>query len=157
MMIMKRIAKQAAFYRGYQADECSLVPLTILLAAAVPLWLLVYLVGASKPAVTNDIRNQDRRELPGLAHYAPPAAGMLAQMPAQSAEFIELSTDQELDCRTSEPSGSISPFELASRNDPSPPFATLSSGSDESVLWADTRRCAAALYVRNPAGSCRPT
>ena len=87
MMIMNGIAKQAAFYRGYQADERSLVPLTILSAAAVPLWLLVHLVGASSPVVTNDIRNQDRCELPGLAHYAPPAAGMLAQMPAQSAEI----------------------------------------------------------------------
>jgi hypothetical protein len=45
-MMMNGIAKQAAFYRGYLADERSLVPLTILLAAAVPLWLLVYLVGA---------------------------------------------------------------------------------------------------------------
>ena len=27
------------------------------------------LVGADEPAVTNDIRNQDRRELPGLAHW----------------------------------------------------------------------------------------
>jgi hypothetical protein len=86
MLIMNGMAKQAAFYRGYQADERSLVPLTILLAAAVPLWLLVYLVG-SKPAVITDIRNQDRCELPGLARYAPPAAGILAQMPTQSAEI----------------------------------------------------------------------
>jgi hypothetical protein len=84
---MNGIAKQVAFYRGYQADKRSLVPLTILLAAAVPLWLLVYLVGASKPAVTNVIRNQDRCELQGLAHYTRPAAGMLAQMPTQSAEI----------------------------------------------------------------------
>jgi hypothetical protein len=40
------------------------------------------LVGAGEPAVTNDIRNQDRRELPGLAHCAPPAPGTLAQTPA---------------------------------------------------------------------------
>jgi hypothetical protein len=45
--MMNGIAKQAAFYRGYLADERSLVPLTILMAAAVPLWLLVYLVGAA--------------------------------------------------------------------------------------------------------------
>jgi hypothetical protein len=86
-MITNGVAKQAAFYRGYQADERSLVPLTILLAAAVPVWLLVYLVGASKPALTNDIRNQDCCELPGLAYYVPPAAGMLAQMPAKSAKI----------------------------------------------------------------------
>ena len=42
------------------------------------------LVGAGEPAITNDIRNQDRRELSGLAHCAPPAVGGLAQMPAQS-------------------------------------------------------------------------
>ena len=79
MMIMNGIKNQAAFYRGYQADERSLVPLTILLAAAVPLWLLVYLVGTSKPAVTKDIHNQDRGELPGLAHYTPPVAGVGAK------------------------------------------------------------------------------
>jgi hypothetical protein len=50
MMIVNGIAKQAAFYRGYQADERNLVPLTILLAAAVPLWLLVYLVGVAGDA-----------------------------------------------------------------------------------------------------------
>ena len=31
------------------------------------------LVGAGEPAITDDIRNQDRRELSGLAHCAPPA------------------------------------------------------------------------------------
>ncbi len=43
---MSGIAKQAAFYRGYLTDERSLVPLTILLATVVALWLLVYLVAA---------------------------------------------------------------------------------------------------------------
>ena len=33
------------------------------------------LVGAGEPAITNDIRNQDRCELSGLAHCAPPAIG----------------------------------------------------------------------------------
>jgi hypothetical protein len=42
---MNGIAKQVTFYRGYLADEPSLIPLTILLAAALPLWLLVYLAG----------------------------------------------------------------------------------------------------------------
>jgi hypothetical protein len=51
---MNGLAKQAAFYRGYLADKRSLVPLTILFAAAVPLWLLVYLVGAAANS------NQDR-------------------------------------------------------------------------------------------------
>ncbi len=43
---MTGIEKQAAFYRGYLTDERSLVPLTILLATVVALWLLVYLVAA---------------------------------------------------------------------------------------------------------------
>ncbi len=43
---MNGIEKQAAFYRGYLTDERSLVPLTIVLATVVVLWLLVYLVAA---------------------------------------------------------------------------------------------------------------
>jgi hypothetical protein len=43
---MNGIEKQAAFYRGYLTDERSLVPLTIVLATVVALWLLVYLVAA---------------------------------------------------------------------------------------------------------------
>ena len=30
------------------------------------------LVGAGEPAVSDDVRNQNRRELPGLAHSRPP-------------------------------------------------------------------------------------
>ena len=41
------------------------------------------LVGARQPAVSDGISNQNRRELSGLAHCAPPAVGRLAQMPAQ--------------------------------------------------------------------------
>ena len=41
---MNGIEKQAAFYRGYLTDECSLIPLSIVLASVVALWLLVYLV-----------------------------------------------------------------------------------------------------------------
>ena len=43
---MNGIEKQAAFYRGYLTDERSLVPLTIVLATVVAVWLLVYLVAA---------------------------------------------------------------------------------------------------------------
>ena len=43
---MNGIEKQAAFYRGYLTDERSLVPLTIVLATVVALWLLVYVVAA---------------------------------------------------------------------------------------------------------------
>jgi hypothetical protein len=38
--------KSTAFYRGYLPDDCSLIPLTIVLAIIVALWLLVYLVSA---------------------------------------------------------------------------------------------------------------
>ena len=41
---MNEIGKQAAFYRGYLPDDCSLVPLTVLLSTTLALWLLVYLV-----------------------------------------------------------------------------------------------------------------
>jgi hypothetical protein len=41
------------------------------------------LVRASESAVTDDIRDQDRRELSGFAHCVPPAVGRLAQMPAR--------------------------------------------------------------------------
>ncbi len=43
---MTGIEKQAAFYRGHLTDERSLVPLAIVLATVVALWLLVYLVPA---------------------------------------------------------------------------------------------------------------
>jgi hypothetical protein len=36
------------------------------------------LVRASEPAISDDIRDQDRRELPGFTHCAPPVAGRLA-------------------------------------------------------------------------------
>jgi quercetin dioxygenase-like cupin family protein len=79
--MMNGIAKQAAFYRGYLADESSLVPLTILLAAAVPLWLLVYLVGAAA-----DTR-QDTYA--ASASYAPDrqAADFLVRCAALSPRF----------------------------------------------------------------------
>ena len=41
--------KSTAFYRGYLPDDCSLIPLTIVLAIIVALWLLVYLVSAVGP------------------------------------------------------------------------------------------------------------
>src|SRR5208282_4868885 len=36
-------------------------------------------VGASEPGIADDIRDQNRRELSGFAHRAPPAARRLAQ------------------------------------------------------------------------------
>ncbi len=46
---MNGIEKHAAYYRGYLTDDRSLIPLTIVLATIVALWLLVYLVSAVGP------------------------------------------------------------------------------------------------------------
>ena len=43
------IERQAAFYRGYAADDRDLAPLAILWAAVVASWLLVYAVGCLAP------------------------------------------------------------------------------------------------------------
>jgi hypothetical protein len=43
---MHWIEKQARYYKGYLTDERSLVPVTILLANAVAIWLLVYLTSS---------------------------------------------------------------------------------------------------------------
>ena len=43
---MYGIGKHAGFYSGYQIEDRSLIPLTIVLGITVALWLLVYLVGS---------------------------------------------------------------------------------------------------------------
>ena len=43
---MRWIEKQARYYQGYLADERSLIPVTILLANAVAIWLLAYLISS---------------------------------------------------------------------------------------------------------------
>ena len=43
------IEERAAFYRGYLIDDRSLVPLAIILATTVALWLLLYLISAIGP------------------------------------------------------------------------------------------------------------
>jgi hypothetical protein len=43
---MYGIGKHAGFYSGYQTEDRSLIPLTIVLGITVALWLLVYLVGS---------------------------------------------------------------------------------------------------------------
>jgi hypothetical protein len=43
---MRWIEKQARYYQGYLADERSLIPVTILLANAVAIWLFVYLISS---------------------------------------------------------------------------------------------------------------
>ena len=43
---MHWVEKQARYYKGYLADERSLIPVTILLANAVAIWLLAYLVSS---------------------------------------------------------------------------------------------------------------
>jgi hypothetical protein len=43
---MHWIEKQARYYKGHLADGRSLIPVTVLLANAVAIWLLVYLVSS---------------------------------------------------------------------------------------------------------------
>ncbi len=43
---MRWIEKQARYYQGYLVDERSLIPATILLANAVAIWLLAYLISS---------------------------------------------------------------------------------------------------------------
>ena len=49
---MNGIGKHAGFYRGYLTDDRSLIPLTIVLAIGVALWLLFYLLSVVGPAPT---------------------------------------------------------------------------------------------------------
>jgi hypothetical protein len=53
---MRWIEKQVRYYQGHLADEGSLIPVTILLANAVAIWLLVYLISSvgnpSQPQVS---------------------------------------------------------------------------------------------------------
>jgi hypothetical protein len=44
------LAMNAEFYRGYLTEDRSLIPLTIVLATGVALWLLFYLVSVVGPA-----------------------------------------------------------------------------------------------------------
>jgi hypothetical protein len=49
MVTAMGIEKHAAFYRGYQPGDRSPLPVAIVLATLVALWLLVYLVSAVGP------------------------------------------------------------------------------------------------------------
>jgi hypothetical protein len=49
---MSSIEKFAAYYRAYQPHERSLVPVAMLLANLLAIWLLLYLVSLIDPAPT---------------------------------------------------------------------------------------------------------
>ena len=49
-LAMNRIGKHAGFYRGYLTDDRSLMPLTVVLAIGVAVWLLFYLLSLVGPA-----------------------------------------------------------------------------------------------------------
>ncbi len=53
MVTVMGIEKHAEFYRGYQPDDRSLIPVAIVLATLIALWLLVYLVSAVGPHSTS--------------------------------------------------------------------------------------------------------
>jgi len=46
---MSGFEKHAAYYRAYLTEERSLIPLTVVLATIVALWLLVYLIASIGP------------------------------------------------------------------------------------------------------------
>jgi len=48
-LAMNGIGKHAGFYRGYLTDDRCLIPLTVVLATGVALWLLLYLVSLVGP------------------------------------------------------------------------------------------------------------
>ncbi len=50
MVTAMGIEKHAAYYRGYQPDDRSVLPVAIVLATMVAVWLLVYLISAVGPA-----------------------------------------------------------------------------------------------------------
>jgi hypothetical protein len=60
MVTAMGIEKHAAFYRGYQPGDRSPLPVAIVLATLIALWLLVYLVSAVGPQ-------------PGAAGVRPPS------------------------------------------------------------------------------------
>lgn len=62
---MKNIEKDAAYYRAYLPDERSLVPVAILLANIVAVWLLFYLVSVIGPAPTSGQIVADRAAVSG--------------------------------------------------------------------------------------------
>lgn len=79
---MNGIEKHAAFYRGYLTDERSLVPLTIVLATVVALWLLVYLVAAV--ADPHQDAGVGRVASVTLIRHRPPANSIRRDLPALS-------------------------------------------------------------------------
>ena len=72
---MRWIETQARYYRGYLADERSLIPVTILLANAVALWLLAYLVSSvgnpSQPQISQSSQPSTSAILQRVSDEAP--------------------------------------------------------------------------------------
>ena len=62
---MRWIEKQARYYQGYLADEHSLMPVTILLANAVAIWMFVALIGSV---------NHSSKTRVVLSHHPSPSA-----------------------------------------------------------------------------------
>jgi hypothetical protein len=51
-MAMNGIGKHAGFYRGYLTDDRSFIPLTVIMATAIAVWLLFYLISQVGPVPT---------------------------------------------------------------------------------------------------------
>ena len=66
---MSGFEKHAEFYRAYLTEDRSLIPLTVVLATIVALWLLVYLVAAVGPAPSQHVAAPSAK-VPALVHTA---------------------------------------------------------------------------------------
>lgn len=66
---MNGYEKHAEYYRAYLTEERSLIPLTVVLATIVAVWLLVYLVAAVGPAPSQRVVTPSAKA-PVLVHTA---------------------------------------------------------------------------------------
>jgi hypothetical protein len=73
VIAMNEIEKQAAFYRGYLADDRSLASVAVILMTAIAMWLLIYLVSLVGPAQSD----------PQAARPAPAATVAVSRPPSR--------------------------------------------------------------------------
>jgi hypothetical protein len=74
--VMRWIEKQARYYQAYLADERSLIPVTLLLANAIAIWLFAYLISS--------IGNPPEPQISLSPH--PPAPAIMQHVSAEAPE-----------------------------------------------------------------------
>jgi hypothetical protein len=67
---MRWIEKQARYYQACLADERSLIPVTILLAYAVAVWFLAYLISSVDNPARRQISLSPNPSTPAILHRA---------------------------------------------------------------------------------------